>query len=63
MKPLNFKGKFQGTYLINHGTFKLNHGWLRYILMYHGLDVGAVPPNSLYKTQAEINYGNLLLVT
>ena len=30
--------------------------------MYHGLDVGAVPPISLYKTQAEIDYENLLLV-
>ena len=45
----NFKDKFQGTYLINPGTFKLNHGDYGTLYMYHGLDVGAVLPISLYK--------------
>ena len=61
IKPPNFKGKFQGTYLINLGWPWYIHGlgWPWYI---HGLDVGAVLPSPLYKTQAEIDCGNLLLV-
>jgi len=43
MKPPKIKDIFHGIYLINPWYI---HGWL----WYHGLDVGAVPPNSLYKT-------------
>ena len=58
MKLPNFKGKFQGTLqtLAGHGTFKLYHGWLWYIYMHHGLDLGAVLPILLYYSSCDENH-------